>query len=165
NLAHDGFVPALRTAVAAVKAAGDCAYILQIGDPGYHTQTSLLPQEDDARSASWVFDLLYGYRNHAIPLREEEIAAVVASHAQAARRAREAGCDGVEIPASKGYLIHQFLNPGINRRRDGYGGSLANRARLLYEVVGAVRAAVGADFLLGVRLSARDHNFLPLNLR
>jgi 2,4-dienoyl-CoA reductase (NADPH2) len=165
HVAHDGFVRSLRRAVAAVKAAGGCNYILQIGDPGYHTQTSLLPQEDDARSASWVFDLLYGYRNHAVRLREEELAAVVASYAQGARRAREAGCDGVEITASKGYLIHQFLNPGINRRRDGYGGSLAGRARLLREVVGAVRAAVGADFLLGVRLSARDHNFLPVNLR
>jgi 2,4-dienoyl-CoA reductase (NADPH2) len=165
HLAHDGFVRSLRAAVAAVKEAGRCNYILQIGDPGYHTQTSLLPQEDDARSASWVFDLLYGYRNHAVGLREEEIAAVVASYGAGARRAREAGCDGVEITASKGYLIHQFLNPATNRRRDGYGGSLEKRMRFLREVITAVRDAVGRDFLLGVRLSARDHNFLPVNLR
>ena len=86
--------------------------------------------------------------------------------AEAARRVREVGCDGVEVTASKGYIIHQFLNPFTNRRTDRYGGSVEARFQLLKEVVLAVRKRVGADFLFGVRLSAKDFNYLPvLNLR
>jgi 2,4-dienoyl-CoA reductase-like NADH-dependent reductase (Old Yellow Enzyme family) len=98
-------------------------------------------------------------------MTREEIARVVENFAAGARRAREAGCDGIEIAAHKGYLIHQFLNPGINRRTDDYGGSVEKRFRLLREVVTAVREAVGKDYLVGVRLAAADHNFLPLNVR
>jgi 2,4-dienoyl-CoA reductase (NADPH2) len=78
---------------------------------------------------------------------------------------RETGADGVEVTASKGYLIQQFLNPAVNRRTDRYGGSVDKRFRFLEEVVVAVRKKVGADFPLGVRLSAADYNYLPLNLR
>jgi 2,4-dienoyl-CoA reductase (NADPH2) len=78
---------------------------------------------------------------------------------------REAGSNGLEVTASKGYLIHQFLNPAINRRLDAYGGSAKRRFRFLEEIVTAIRAEVGRDFLFGVRLSARDFNSLPVNLR
>jgi 2,4-dienoyl-CoA reductase-like NADH-dependent reductase (Old Yellow Enzyme family) len=62
-------------------------------------------------------------------------------------------------------LIHQFLNPGINRRTDGYGGSVEKRFRLLAEIIAAVRKAVGDDYLIGIRLAATDRNYLPLNVR
>jgi 2,4-dienoyl-CoA reductase-like NADH-dependent reductase (Old Yellow Enzyme family) len=74
-----------------------------------------------------------------------EIEEVVRQFARAAVRVREAGCDGLEVTASKGYLIHQFLNPATNRRTDRYGGSAEKRFRLLREVVSAVRQAVGRD--------------------
>ena len=67
----------------------------------------------------------------------------------------------MEVTASKGYIIHQFLNPATNRRTDAYGGSQWNRFRLLREIVQAVREEVGQDFLFGVRLSAQDFNYLP----
>jgi 2,4-dienoyl-CoA reductase (NADPH2) len=92
----------------------------------------------------------------------EEISQTIQEFADAGRRVRETGSDGIEITASKGYLLHQFLNPGVNRRNDGYGGSVDNRFRLLREVVAAVRASVGQDYLLGIRLSAEDFNHLPL---
>jgi N-ethylmaleimide reductase len=86
------------------------------------------------------------------PLTEAEIAGIVGDFAQAARNAREAGFDGVEVHGANGYLIDQFLRDGTNKRTDGYGGSIANRTRFLSEVVDAVAGAVGRD-RVGVRLS------------
>ena len=85
-----------------------------------------------------------------------QIAAVVTAFGAAARRAVQAGFDMVEVHAAHGYLLHQFLSPLSNTRTDNYGGSLANRARLLLEVVDAVRAAVGAAVPVVVRFSATD---------
>lgn len=84
------------------------------------------------------------------------IAAVLDSFASAARRARDAGFDIVEIHAAHGYLLHSFLSPASNRREDGYGGSLENRARLLLETVDAVRGEWPDDLPLFVRLSCTD---------
>jgi 2,4-dienoyl-CoA reductase-like NADH-dependent reductase (Old Yellow Enzyme family) len=95
---------------------------------------------------------------YATPLALEQagIDAVVESFVQAARRAREAGFDVVEIHAAHGYLLHQFLSPLANRREDSYGGSLENRARLPLQVVDALRAAWPAHLPLLVRISATD---------
>jgi 2,4-dienoyl-CoA reductase (NADPH2) len=163
-LHDDRFIPGLRETVRAVQAHG-CRYIVQIGDPGGHTHLGLLPEAADGKSASATFDLLYGYRNRTSAMTEEEIDKAVENFASAAMRARLAGCDGVEITASKGYLIHQFLNPATNRRTDSYGGSVEKRFYLLERIVRAVRKRVGRSYLLGIRLSARDYNYLPLNIR
>lgn len=85
-------------------------------------------------------------------LREDEIPGIVEDFRRAAARAQEAGFDGVEIHSANGYLLDQFLQDGTNRREDRYGGSFANRARLLMEVIEAVSAVRGAD-RVGVRLS------------
>lgn len=165
KLSHDRFIKPFAEGVRAVQAEG-CRYIVQLGDPGGHTQASLLPQAADGRSASAVFDSYYGYRNRTSAMSLEEVAGAVQNFAAAARRVRDTGADGVEVTASKGYLIHQFLNPATNRRRDAYGGSIEKRFRLLHDVVTEVRRAVGPDFLFGVRLSAADFNYLPFpNLR
>lgn len=81
-----------------------------------------------------------------------EIPAIVESYRKAALAALEAGFDGVEIHAANGYLIDQFLKTGSNQRTDAYGGSIANRARLLLEVAQAVCAAIGGG-RTGIRLS------------
>jgi len=81
-----------------------------------------------------------------------ELPGIVADYAAAARNAVKAGFDFVEVHAANGYLLNQFLSPNSNQRTDAYGGSLANRARLVLDVVDAVIAAVGAD-KVGVRLS------------
>jgi 2,4-dienoyl-CoA reductase-like NADH-dependent reductase (Old Yellow Enzyme family) len=165
KLADDRFIAPFANAIARIKQGSDCHYILQIGDPGAHTQTSLFSKAAGAQSSSATFDLLYGYRNHSTAMSHDRIAHEVRQFANAARRARQAGADGVEVTLSKGYLVHQFLNPGVNRRDDAYGGSKEKRFRFAREVVTAVRAAVGPDFPFGVRLSAADHNYLPVNLR
>jgi 2,4-dienoyl-CoA reductase-like NADH-dependent reductase (Old Yellow Enzyme family)/thioredoxin reductase len=90
-------------------------------------------------------------------LEKEDIAAVVAQYATAARRARDAGFDGCEIHGGHGYLISSFLSPSSNRRSDEYGGSLENRARFMLEVLRAARAAVGPDFALWMKLDSAEH--------
>lgn len=91
-----------------------------------------------------------------VALDREGLAKVVADFAAAARRARDAGFRVVEIHAAHGYLLHEFLSPLSNHRQDAYGGSLENRARLLREVVAAVRVERPAPAPLVVRVSATD---------
>jgi len=85
-------------------------------------------------------------------LSEAEIPAIVAAFVQGAKNAIEAGFDGVEVHGANGYLIDQFLRDGVNNRTDAYGGPLENRARLLFEVLEGVSAAIGSD-RVGLRLS------------
>ena len=85
-------------------------------------------------------------------LAEDELPRVRADYVRAAKNAMRAGFDGVEVHAAHGYLLDQFLCDGVNARADGYGGSVANRCRLLFEVVRDVCRAVGAG-RVGVRLS------------
>ena len=81
-----------------------------------------------------------------------EIASVVAAYARVARHVRAGGFDGAELQASHSSLLRQFLSPYANRRSDRYGGSVDKRARIVREVVEAVRSAVGRDFVLGIRI-------------
>lgn len=89
-------------------------------------------------------------------LDETQIAEVIARFASTAKRAQEAGFDGVQVHAAHGYLLSQFLSPLSNQRTDRWGGALENRARLLIEVLRAVRQAVGADFSVAVKLNSAD---------
>lgn len=86
-----------------------------------------------------------------------DIATLVAAFAKAADRARRAGLDGVEIHGGHGYIISEFLSPALNQREDDYGGSLENRARLLLEIIAAIRAGVGREFPVWVKLDAREY--------
>ena len=92
-----------------------------------------------------------------IEMTQTMIDDVVASFAAGAVRARDAGLDGVDIHASSGYLLHEFLSPALNQRSDKYGGSLENRMRFTMEVIHAIRNAVGTDFVIGVRLPNEDY--------
>ena len=87
---------------------------------------------------------------------QHDIAQMVEWFAAAAERAQRAGFDGVEIHAAHNYIIAGFLSSYYNRREDAYGGSLENRARLLVEVLAAVRARVGAGFGVWLRLDAEE---------
>lgn len=82
---------------------------------------------------------------------------VVASFASAAARVRDCGLDGIDIHASSGYLIHEFLSPALNKRTDEYGGSLENRMRFMFEVIDAVRGEVADSLAVGVRLPNEDY--------
>lgn len=89
-------------------------------------------------------------------LREDEIRDFIARFAQTAVIARDCGFTGVQVHAAHGYLLSAFLSPVTNRRSDAWGGTLENRARMLIETLRATRAAVGADFPIGVKLNSDD---------
>jgi len=99
--------------------------------------------------------LLGAYRTPRA-LSGADISAIQQRFVNAAVVARRCGFDGVQIHAAHGYLLSQFLSPITNQRDDDYGGSLDNRARLLFDVVRAVRAAVGPEFAIGVKLNSAD---------
>jgi 2,4-dienoyl-CoA reductase (NADPH2) len=133
----------------------DCRFILQLSHSGrqrdivgFDQPVGLAPTDDP--------DAVHGL--HANRMTHQQIATLVDKFAQGARRAREAGLDGVELHSANGYLFTQFLSSAINDRADEYGGTLRNRARFLLEVVRAVRREVGDDFHFQAKLSAVDYN-------
>lgn len=89
-------------------------------------------------------------------MSREEILEVIQAFGSAARRAVEAGFDAVELHAAHGYLLHQFLSIHSNQREDEYGGSMINRTRFILECLQAVRAQVGPDFPISLRISAEE---------
>ena len=95
--------------------------------------------------------------NVPMPMSKGMIADLVESFALAARRVRQGGLDGVDVHASSGYLIEQFMSPATNLRDDEYGGSFENRTRLTLDVLRAIRAEVGEAMPIFVRLSCTDY--------
>jgi 2,4-dienoyl-CoA reductase-like NADH-dependent reductase (Old Yellow Enzyme family) len=129
---------------------------MQINHPGRQTQASL-GQIALAPSAVSL-DLGSFSKMFATPkaMDEDEIADVIRRFTRTAQLAEQAGFTGVEIHAAHGYLLSQFLSPLSNKRTDRWGGSLENRARLLLEIVRAVRAAVAPHFAVAVKLNSAD---------
>lgn len=89
-------------------------------------------------------------------LTDEEIRNVIERFAFAAAIAKQTGFSGVQVHGAHGYLISEFLSPRVNKRNDEWGGSVDNRARLLVETVRAVRAKVGTDLVVAVKLNSAD---------
>jgi 2,4-dienoyl-CoA reductase-like NADH-dependent reductase (Old Yellow Enzyme family) len=89
-------------------------------------------------------------------MTKDEIKAVITDFGKAAKRCKEAGADGVQIHGAHGYLISQFLSPHFNKRSDEYGGSLENRARLLFEVYDEIRALVGDAYPVWIKINQSD---------
>jgi 2,4-dienoyl-CoA reductase (NADPH2) len=153
----DRTIPSWRRLVSEVH-KHDCRYIIQLHFSGRQRD---LPRKEfldvPPPGATDRPDLLYGLRSRRMTI--PEIHDLVQAYARAARRAREAGADGIEIVACNGYILHQFLSGAINDRKDEYNGDLRARARVTLEVLAAVRAAVGRDFFVSMKLSGRDeHN-------
>lgn len=101
-----------------------------------------------------------GSGEFAVPraMTQEEIHKSINSFAQAALRAKHVGFDGVEVHAANGYLLDQFITDYTNHRTDEYGGSTERRLRIVVEVLEAIRAAVGPDYTVGVRISQSKVN-------
>lgn len=135
----------------------DCRYILQLSHSG--RQQDIAGVENRGRkalSSTSRTEPFHGFECRA--MTPQEIEQTIQRFADGARRAREAGLDGVELHAANGYLITQFLSSAINDRDDDYGGPLPNRARFLLDIVRRIRMEVGDDFHLQVKISAVDHN-------
>ncbi|RON08756.1 2,4-dienoyl-CoA reductase [Pseudomonas brassicacearum] len=141
---------------AAIGRAKGAQFWVQLNHPGRQTMANL-GQPAWAPSAVALemgqFSKMFA---QPTPMSEDDIQDVIQRFATSAALAQKAGFTGVEIHAAHGYLISQFLSPLSNRRTDRWGGSLENRARLLIEVVNAVRAAVTADFCVAVKLNSAD---------
>src|SRR5690606_8455492 len=96
-----------------------------------------------------------GY-GQAQEMSKADIKDVIRRFAHVSEVAKETGFTGVQLHAAHGYLLSSFLSPLANQRTDEYGGSLENRARLLFEVYAAVRSVVGTDFPISVKLNSAD---------
>jgi 2,4-dienoyl-CoA reductase-like NADH-dependent reductase (Old Yellow Enzyme family) len=150
---HDRHVPFWRAVGEAVHAF-DCKFILQLSHAGRQRDIAGIEYATGLSSTD-KDDPTHGFRCERMTVAQ--INAVVQAFAEGARRAREAGLDGVELHGANGYLITQFLSSAINDRKDEYGGSLENRARFVLEIVRAIRARVGQDFHLQMKISTRDY--------
>lgn len=89
-------------------------------------------------------------------LSKSRIAEIIQAFADSAVRSVRLGFDAIEIHSAHGYLLHQFLSPHSNRREDEYGGTFENRTRIVLEIYDAIRAVVGTDYPVGIRISATD---------
>ena len=142
----DALLPGLAMLSAALHEQGSVA-IVQIFHGGLRADRSLIG------TTPWSASDVDGAR----AATDADITRVIGQFADAAARARDAGFDGVEIHGAHGYLFTQFLSATQNRRSDAWGGSLEHRARLLRDTLKAVRARVGPQFTVGVRLSPEDY--------
>ncbi len=149
---HDRHIPFWRAVGRAVH-EHDCKYILQLSHGGRQRDINGIEYPIGLSSTS-KSDPLHGFRCEAATI--PQIKEIVGYFAEGARRAREAGLDGVELHGANGYLFTQFLSSAINDRKDEYGGSLENRARFALEVVRAIRAKVGKDFHVQFKISAQE---------
>ena len=131
----------------------DCKFILQLSHSGRQRDINGIEYPTGLSSTSQA-DPIHGFKCER--MTTAQIKEVVGYFAEGARRAREAGLDGVELHGANGYLITQFLSSAINDRKDEYGGPLENRARFVIEIVKAIRARVGRDFHLQMKISAQD---------
>lgn len=151
----DGHLEGLTRLAAGIKAHGANAAV-QLHHAGNRSPTELVGTpvgpSDDAKTG-------------ARALTTSEVGALRDDFIAAARRAEKAGFDAVEVHGAHGYILSQFLSPEINRRDDRYGGSLANRARVLFEIIDGIRAACRPDFQLGLRLSPERFGLQLMEIR
>lgn len=154
-LDSDCAIPAFQKMAAIVKEEGARAWV-QLFHAGAYSFPMLLQGEPPIAPSA-----VFSRYSKATPreMTEEDIENVQEAFASAAARAQEAGFDGVEILGSGGYLITQFLSPLKNQRTDAYGGSFENRVRFPKEVIERIRARVGADFPVTIRMAGND--FVP----
>lgn len=149
---RDERIPFWRQLIKEVHAE-DCRFLIQLSHGGRQRDIAGFEEPVNVSSTDQE-DPLHGFE--CVRMTKQQIDEVVGAFAAGARRAQEAGADGVELHSANGYLITQFLSSAINDRTDEYGGSLENRYRFLKEIVQSIRAQVGPDFHLQAKLSATE---------
>jgi len=150
---ENGGLEALRDFAAAGTREGTLLF-MQIGHAGRQTPRRVNPEP----VAPSEVPLALSERAFGAPraLSGEEVEDVVRRFIHVALTAKETGFSGVQVHAAHGYLISEFLSPRANRREDKWGGTLKNRARLLREVVQGIRAEVGPEYPISVKLNSSD---------
>ncbi|MCK9231024.1 MAG: FAD-dependent oxidoreductase [Syntrophales bacterium] len=150
GLYDDRFLPGVRRLTESIAAGGARSSCQLISS--YHL--ILRDNTSEAVGPSEVYNRLLRVTPRALTI--DEIRFIVSGYGAAALRARRGGFDAVEVLAGGGYLLNRFLSPLGNTRDDEYGGSLENRTRILLEIIGGIRRAVGRDFPVGVRLNVHE---------
>jgi 2,4-dienoyl-CoA reductase-like NADH-dependent reductase (Old Yellow Enzyme family) len=151
---HAPLDPFTRWADAA-KSGGSAVW-MQINHPGRQVQTEM-PGVAWAPSAVALELGRHSKRfGRPVAMSEPQIRETVERFATTAGRAERAGFDGIEVHAAHGYLLSQFLSPLVNKRSDEWGGPLENRARLLLDVISAIRTVVSPSFTVAVKLNSAD---------
>ena len=155
QLTHDDVVDALGLAAERVKRHG-CAIFGQLGHGGRETHSGA----DGSLRAAYAPSAIATERFHIMPraMSVTMIQDLTCAYGEAARRYELAGYDGMELMASHGLLLAQFLNAETNVREDEYGGSRENRMRFLREVIASIRGAVANRLALGLRISGDELN-------
>jgi 2,4-dienoyl-CoA reductase-like NADH-dependent reductase (Old Yellow Enzyme family) len=149
----DECIPGYARVAEAVHAHG-CALFGQLFHPG----REIMESQDGTLPVAYAPSAVPNERFHVTPrpMSARLIAEVIAGYATAAHRLERAGLDGVELVASHGYLPAQFLNPRVNLRNDRYGGDDQARRQFIDDVITAIRAATGPDFIVGLRISGDE---------
>jgi len=141
---------------ARIGRAHGAQFWLQLNHPGRQMQASLGQPTWAPSALPMALGSLSKHFNPPQAMTQAVIEEVIQRFARSAQLAEQAGFSGVQIHAAHGYLLSQFLSPLSNQRSDQWGGSLQNRARLLLEVVKAVRAVVAPNFTVAVKLNSAD---------
>ncbi len=158
GLINDAHVQGWKTIVDRVHAAGS-KIVVQLMHAGAQFQASHHTDEPQGPSAVKPKGEPLGFYGDQtewkLPkaMTEADIETAIQGFVESAKNAQAAGFDGIELHGANGYLLNQFLSTHFNRRDDNYGGDLANRLRIIVDTIKGVRAAVGDDFALGIRLS------------
>ena len=154
----DELIPGLREMASAVHEAGG-RIVMQLAHAGHFAAEKLTGQTPLVVS---------NYEGLAKTPRKEmtanDIGELVAAFAEAARRAKSAGFDGVQIHSAHGYFLSQFLSPAFNRRSDNYGGTINNRARIHVETARAIRNVVGGNYPVLIKMNCQDFSENGLGL-
>ncbi|AOA59933.1 NADH:flavin oxidoreductase/NADH oxidase family protein [Acinetobacter larvae] len=129
---------------------------MQINHPGRQMQANLGQQTWAPSAVAMNLGNMSKRFNRPIAMTEAMITELIQRFSRTAQLAEQAGFDGVEVHAAHGYLLSQFLSPLTNQRQDRWGGSLENRARLLLEIIRAIRAVVSKNFAVAVKLNSAD---------
>lgn len=149
----DDCIPGYRDIVAACKPHGT-----KLFGQLFHPGREIMESQDGTAPVAYAPSAVPNERFHVMPrpMSKAMIAEIIDGYAAAAERLKRGGLDGVEIVASHGYLPAQFLNERVNRREDEYGGSFENRLRFIREVAQAIRARVGDEMVIGLRISGDE---------
>jgi 2,4-dienoyl-CoA reductase-like NADH-dependent reductase (Old Yellow Enzyme family) len=148
-------IPGYTKLAQACQAHG-CKVFAQLSHPGREMTLAA----DGTHAVAYAPSAVPNERFHVMPraMSVALIADVVAGFEVSAANLHAAGMDGIEIVASHGYLLGQFLNPRVNLRTDAYGGTLENRLRIVHDVIAMIRRGAGRDMVIGIRLSGEEND-------
>ncbi len=139
-----------------VAKANNCKIVMQINHPGRQVFKKLGGKVLSASNIPLNMGKHSGLFGQPTEMTEADIADVITRFATTASLAEKAGFDGVEVHAAHGYLISQFLSPLTNKRQDQWGGDITQRAKLLIEIISAIKAKVSTNFSVSVKLNSAD---------